>query len=202
MGALRFMGAAAAALALGACAKAPEPAAPEAPLELVCAAFADTSAASLAARFGAANMREETLPGPEGDEYQATVVYPEDRERRLEIVWADPTARARVAQVSISGEQSGWRGPAGVALGMSADEVAASNGGPFTIAGFGWDLGGWVGDWKGGVLSHASCHVGMRLSPRGDYSGAVGDKPFASDSAEIRLADPRVLSISLGYHRE
>lgn len=201
MGALRFMGAAV-ALALSACAKAPVTAAPEAPLELVCAAFADANAETLAARFGAVNMREETLPGPEGDEYQATVIYPEDRERRLEIVWTDPAARTRIAQVSISGEQSGWRGPAGVALGMSAEEVALANGGPFTIAGFGWDLGGWVGDWKGGVLSHASCHVGMRLSPRGDYSSAVGDTLFASDSAEIRLADPRVLAISLGYGRE
>lgn len=201
MGALRFV-AAAGALALAACAKAPEPAAPEAPLELVCAAFADASAQSLAARFGAANMREETLPGAEGDEYQATVIFPEDRERRIEIVWADPAARTGVSQVSISGEQSGWRGPAGLALGMSADEVAFANGAPFTIAGFGWDLGGWVGDWKGGVLSHASCHVGMRLSPRGDYSSAVGDKPFSSDSAEVRLADPRVLAISLRYVRE
>lgn len=201
MGALRCV-VAAGTLALSACAEAPEAPVAEAPLELVCAAFADASAESLAARFGAANMREETLPGAEGDEYQATVVFPEDRERRLEIVWTDPTARTRVSQVSISGEQSGWRGPAGVALGMSAGEVAASNGAPFTIAGFGWDLGGWVGDWKGGVLSHASCHVGMRLSPRGDYSSAVGDTLFSSDSAEIRLADPRVLAISLGYARE
>lgn len=198
MGALRFV-AAAGALALAACAKAPEAPAAEAPLELVCAVFADANAESLAARFGAANMREETLPGAEGDEYQATVIFPEDRERRIEIVWTDPAARTRIAQVSISGEQSGWRGPAGVALGMSADDVALANGAPFTIAGFGWDMGGWVGDWKGGVLTHASCHVGMRLSPRGDYSSAAGDKPFASDSAEIRLADPRVLAISLGY---
>ncbi len=200
MGALRFLGVA--AVALSACTAPEPPAAAEAPLELVCAAFADANAATLAARFGAANMREETLPGPEGDEYQATVIYPENRERRIEVVWSDPAARARVAQVSISGEQSGWRGPAGIALGMSADEVAAANGGPLTIAGFGWDLGGWVGDWKGGVLSQAGCHVGMRLSPRGDYSSAVGDKPFASDSVEIRLADPRVLTITLGYTRE
>ncbi len=200
MGALRFV-VAAAALALSACGKAPEAPAAEAPLELVCAAFADANAESLAARFGAVNMREETLPGVEGDEYQATVIFPEDRGRRIEIVWADPVARARVAQVSISGEQSDWRGPAGIALGMSAGEVAVSNGAPFSIAGFGWDMGGWAGEWGNGVLSHASCHVGMRFSPRGDYSSAVGDKPFVSDSAEIRQADPRVLSISLGYSR-
>lgn len=202
MGALKYW-AAAAALALGACAKTPAPEAPaEAPLELVCAVFADATGETLAARFGAQNMHEETLPGVEGDEYQATVIFPDDRERRVEIVWADPPRRTQVAQVSVSGDQSGWRGPAGVALGMVSSEVELANGAPFTISGFGWDMGGWALDWRGGVLQQAGCRVGVRFQPRGDYAGAAGESPFLSDSPEMRAAEPHVMTLSLGYPRE
>ncbi len=171
----------------------------EAPLDLACAAFADANGDSLAQRFGADNLRDETLPGVEGDEYQATVVYPDDRARRIEVVWRDHAARSGVWQVTVSGDSSGWTGPSGVALGMSIDQIQAANGGPFTVTGFGWDMGGWVVDWRSGALAQNGCRIGMRFQPRGDYSGAAGDVRFASDSAEMRAADPRVMELSLGY---
>ncbi len=188
-----------AALALAACGKREPQVQAEAPLELTCAAFAGASGESLAARFGAANLSEETLPGSEGDAYQATVVFADERERRLEIVWADAAARKGVRAVAVSGEQSGWHGPAGIALGMSPAEVEAANGPAFPIAGFGWDMGGWASDWKGGVLGYAPCRVAVRFAPRGDYAAAAGEAQFSSDSAEIRAAEPRVMLISLGY---
>lgn len=188
-----------AALALAACGKREPTARVEAPLELTCAAFAGASGETLAVRFGAANLSEESLPGSEGYSYQATVVFADERERRLEIVWADAAARTGVRAVAVSGEQSGWHGPAGIALGMSAAEVEAANGAAFPIAGFGWDMGGWASDWKTGVLGYAPCRVAVRFAPRGDYSAAVGEAQFSSDSAEIRAAEPRVMLISLGY---
>lgn len=167
--------------------------------ELSCDAFAGATGESLAARFGVENMRDETLPGVEGEEYQATVIFHDNPRQRLEVIWHDPATRAQVFQVSVSGEASDWVGPAGLSLDMNLEQAQAANGGAFSVGGFNWDMGGWSGDWQGGALANQSCRVGVSWQPEGDSSGASGDQQFASDSAPMRAADPRVYMITLSY---
>lgn len=168
-------------------------------LSLICDAFAHVSFDALAAAYGADNLREETLPGPEGETYTATVLYPGDTARRLEIVWAD-AARAMPASVSVSGAGSLWRGPHNIAIGDDLARVEAANGRPFRLWGFGWDYGGWVSEWNGGQLGdNNNCRVRVQFDAANEPTGVMGDSEFASDVPDMRAAAPTVSEFGLMF---
>ena len=75
-------------------------------LNFTCTGFAEASEAALIAAYGAENIVQQALPGAEGESYTASVLYPDDPQRRVEIVWSDETTRVRPASVSVSGEES------------------------------------------------------------------------------------------------
>ena len=149
----------------------------------------DLDRAALSARFGAENFTDQILDGPEGEQYTATILFPNDPARRAEIQWADE-ARASVAFFSVSGETSDWTGPHGVRLGASLAEIEQANGKPFNLYGFGWDYGGWSTHWNDGAFAGPDCLTRMRFQARGE--GAQGDSEFSSESAEMRAADAYV----------
>jgi hypothetical protein len=198
-----------AALVLAACDGATPKKTTVTALALTCAApfTRDASAASLADAFGAANVTEQTIDGPEGEQLRATVLFANDPSRRVEVLWWDEAARRGLANASIQSPNTVWRGPGDLAVGASLDDVAGANGGPFDIAGFGWDYGGVVLDWKDGRLAQTPdqpCTVQMQFNPAPDApEGAeekvLGDSPFSSDSAEVRALRPRIWRMSIGY---
>jgi hypothetical protein len=168
-------------------------AAPPEELDLSCLAFADASEASLQAAYGPDNIVEQTLPGPEGESYVATVLYPNDPQRRLEIVWADDAAKTRPASLSVSGANSVWTGPNGLSIADDLARVEQLNGRPFKLWGFGWDYGGWVSDWSGGAFAPANgCMMRVRFEPGTETTTATGDGEFQSDDARMRNAAARV----------
>lgn len=192
-----------AALALAACNPAlqgaPDDQVASGDLSLLCEAFAHVSFDALAGAYGTNNLREETLPGPEGESYTATVLYPGDTARRLEIVWRDDT-RVAPASVSVSREGSLWRGPQNIAIGDDLAAVEAANGRAFQLWGFGWDYGGWVSDWMGGEFREQdNCSVRVRFSATADANGVSGDSAFASDLPAMRAARPTVTEFGLMF---
>jgi hypothetical protein len=166
---------------------------------LSCAAFASLTPDTLAGRFGAENITNQTLPGPEGESYEATVVFANDPTQRLEIVWND--ARTAPASVSVDSAGTAWRGPEGYTIGSTIADIERINVMPFQLWGFGWDYGGWVSDWRAGALAQApGCNVRMRFSPRNENAtGAMGDSPFMSNDSAVRDADPIVSEIGLMF---
>ncbi len=169
-------------------------------LILSCTAFQYTSADALEAAYGAENIIDEIVPGPEGEDYTATILYPNDPMRRLEIVWQDAAARINPAAITVSGEESAWRGPNALSLGQSLAEVEAINRNPFMLTGFQWDYAGTVTDWRDGAFAPAEgCMTRVRFNPTGDENGAIGDGEFASDSPEVRRAAPIVSEFSLVF---
>jgi hypothetical protein len=188
-------------LALAACDPAAITQTPEGPgaLDLSCAAFADMSEAALRAAYGADNIVEQTLPGPEGESYFASVLYPNDPLRRLEIVWADEATKMQAASVSVSGEASAWSGPNGLSIGDDLARVEQLNGRAFKLWGFGWDYGGWVSDWSGGAFASDACMTRVRFEPTRENLNAQGDREFPSDSEQIRAARPRVVTLALVF---
>ncbi|MGD9980489.1 MAG: hypothetical protein AB7H66_10365 [Hyphomonadaceae bacterium] len=168
-------------------------------LELSCAAFADLTPATLAERFGAENITTETLLGPEGTSYEATIVYPNDLTRRAEIIWT--TAGSAIDSILVSTPETQWRGPGGVTVGTSLADVERANGRPFSLYGFDWDYGGWVSNWRGGALD-GDCRVRVRFDPGENAPMNVsGDSEFSSDSAEMRAANATVRVVGLIFIR-
>ena len=172
---------------------------PDSRLSLTCEAFANASGDSLAAAYGAGNVVEQSLPAVEGESYTATVLFPNDPARRLEIVWRGP-AKTAPASVIAAGAGSLWVGPHGLSVGDALGDTERANGRPFQLWGFGWDYGGWVSDWQGGAFAPADgCNVRARFQARGARNAAIGESPFMSSDAAVRSADPAVLEFGLMF---
>jgi hypothetical protein len=166
----------------------------------------DASHEGLIKAFGETNVGfEDKLDGAEGEKVAASVVFPDDPERRLEVVWLDTEKRSRIANVTL-GLGSTWVFGPGLTVGQSLAALENANGRPFDLNGFGWDYGGAVVDWKGGILGTqpGGCTLGVFLSPKDDApSSAIdavsGDQLFSSSDPKIKAVTPSVAQIYFGY---
>jgi uncharacterized protein (DUF1684 family) len=194
--------------ALGAC--SPKSASQSEAFTLSCAApfGAEANKASITGQFGVRNVRDETVPGPEGSEFPATVLFPSDEAKRLEIIWQDEASQSGIGDASINREGSVWALPGGVKIGSSMADVEKANGKPFLVGGFGWDYGGYATEWNGGAFdadAATGCRISIRFEPKQDAPekellAASGDGvKVSSASPEARALEPRVTRISIGY---
>lgn len=169
-------------------------------------AFArDTSHAKLVQAFGASSVTFADIDGPEGAKIKASVIYPDEPRRRVEVVWHDEKSRSRPASISV-GFKSQWRTVRGLHIGSELAEVEKINGKPFKLSGFDWDYGGRVSDWMGGALAKipGGCTFVLAFNPWADAPEAErdkvsGDKVFLSNDPNMRASKPTVSDIVLSY---
>jgi hypothetical protein len=159
---------------------------------------------NLAAAFGEQNVVFTDVDGPEGSTLKASVLYPNDPKRRLEVLWQNETTRADTSVIVING-RSNWTAPKGLRLGLALAALEKLNGRPFTVAGFDQPNGGTVIDWQGGALGDlpGGCSVGIHLvaNPKATPAArqaAAGTELKSSDPA-LRAVKPTVGEIILGY---
>ena len=163
----------------------------------------NTTLAAIKAEFGKENVVTGEVPGPEGEIFTATTIYPGDPEREMQVRWWDEKNLTYFAGVTLG---AGDIGPGGVKAGMPIEEVEAINGEPFGLMGFFWDYGGGAG-FTSGQLSvlPGGCHLGLRLSPTidqlpEDVSLAIsGDVELRSDMPVVRAAKVAVYQVDLLY---
>ena len=188
--------------AVGALLAGPAMAAPE-PLSCSGAFARDTSHERLAQEFGTRNVASRTIDGPEGEKLRATVIYPDDGERRIEVLWWDEKGRRRPSAIRTSGK--GWTAPRNLRVGMSASEVERINGRPFAVSGFGWDYGGAATDWKGGALANAGgCTLLVifapdEQAPEKELTAVSGDREVLSSGRSFRAVKATIRQLSIGY---
>ncbi len=164
----------------------------------------DTSHKRLVEAFGQPNVTLETISGAEGIEMKASVIFPTDPERRIEVMWWDEERQTRPSSIQATGK--GWIGPRGVRVGMSLSEVEAVNGKPFSLYGFSWDYGGTATDWKNGKLATTpgGCTLLIVFAPAENAAQAAlnrvsGDTQFSSSSKGMLAVKPSVQKLSIGY---
>jgi hypothetical protein len=147
----------------------------------------------LAVAFDSKNVAFTEVDG-DGGKMMASVVYPNDPKRRLEVVWQNEGARADTSVIVIGG-QSGWTGPKGLRLGLPLAALEKLNGKPFKLKG--GDKAVSVLDWQGGALDKLAggCKVGVYLV--GD--GGAGDKEMLSSDTELRAMKLKISEILIGY---
>lgn len=142
------------------------------------------------AEVGEVSLIEETEPG--------VILYPDDPQRRIEIILDDPD-KTHPGMITVYGEKSLWRGPAGLRMGSSLSDVVKANGKPVTIPGFDWDLGNSVFDDGGALrgLMGEGCAFYVELKLTVDVSNAdaaeiLGDRMVTSDNPAVKRAKPVV----------
>src|SRR5580704_14903751 len=170
-----------------------KPAAPPKPVEparlVTCSgAFAKNSGhLRLAQSYGVHNVEFTEVSGDDGSTLMASVLYPSDPKRRLEVLWDDDTERSGTRMIVIDG-QSTWMAQKGLRLGLSIAALEKLNGKPFKLMGF--EKGGMaiVSDWNGGALGLFTdgCRLGVQFkpdpkAPEGALGAAGSDKEFASN---------------------
>jgi hypothetical protein len=164
----------------------------------------ESSHLKLAQRFDSRNITFTEVDGPEGTKLRASVLYPGDPKRRLEVLWQNEASRSTTHLIVING-QSTWSGPKGLRLGLSLAALEKLNGKPFKLLGFDQPNGGSVIDWQGGALATlpGGCRVGLRLAPDAKASEAARNeaagKELASTDAKVRAVRPIVAEILFGY---
>jgi hypothetical protein len=178
----------------------------DAPLDLSCSgAFArDASRDSLIRAFGKANVKEESVDGAEGETLSATVIFPADPARRVEVFWFDEQKRRKPSTFRV---REGFAGKVlGLGLGATLHDVETANGGKLSLNGFEWDMGGWVTSFEGGKLAKPAggCAVSLRFEPGPSASEAArtkvaGDRMFSSANPAMKAAKPVISEMGIGW---
>jgi hypothetical protein len=164
----------------------------------------DSGMLALAVAFDSRNVvfEEEDVSGTK---VAATVIYPKDPKRRLEVWWSNPGNRTGTYLISINGKST-WTGPSGLHLGLDVAQLEKLNHKPFKIKGYDKDGNASVSDWDGGALASlpGGCKSGlsMRAAPKtapDAISALSPDKVYNSDDPEVRATKPTVSEILIGY---
>jgi hypothetical protein len=165
----------------------------------------DSTHLKIAIKYDSKNIVFGQVDGPDGTRLDATVIYPNDPKRRLEVLWNNNGARADTSLIVING-QSQWSAPKGLKLGMQLAALEKANGKPFKISGFDKDGNAQVSGWEGGALAAlpGGCKLGVRLaadtkSPEDARAAVSGDKELLSNDASLRAVKPTIGEILIGY---
>jgi len=165
----------------------------------------DSSHLKLAMTFESKNITFTDVDADGGAKVQATVLFPKDPKRRLEVWWSNPAARSETHLIVVGG-QSTWTAPGGMHLGLTLAQMEKLNQKPFKLKGFnkdgvaavsGWD-GGALADLPGGCISGVSLHADSKAGA--DAIGAfAADTEYSSSDPAIRAVKPTVSEILIGY---
>ena len=165
----------------------------------------DSSHLRLAMTYDSKNISFAEIEAIGGTKVQASVLFPNDPARRLEVWWANPAARTGTYLIVIGGKST-WTGPGGMKLGLTIAQLEKLNHKPFKLKGFDKSGVATVSDWDGGALADLPGGCKSGLSLRADPKTAPdalaempADKEFISTDATIRAVKPTVSEVLIGY---
>jgi hypothetical protein len=172
-----------------------------------------TNHADLIDLFGAANVVDEDVSISDVGPEPGTVVFKNRPYDSLVIVWSPEHKISTIvfcAFQSAEPKSCHWHTGEGITFGTTLKTIERLNGGAFDLAGFGWDYGGTVLDWKGGRLAPlraTSCgQVVVRFeahpqnpSQKRLYEQFAGDRPFLSSLPGMKALNPRVESLEFSF---
>jgi hypothetical protein len=155
--------------------------------------------------FGFMNVTATDVETNDGSKVPASVLFPNDPKRRLEVWWSNPSARSDIHLIVITG-QSDWSAPGGLHLGLALAELEKLNHKSFKLKGFDKNGVATISDWSGGELARLAggCKAGLSLQADPKVSakitGALSpNKEYASSNPQMRAAKPTVSEILIGY---
>ena len=165
----------------------------------------DSSHLELVTAFNSKNITFADVEAADGTKVPASILFPNDPKRRLEMWWSDRTHRSDIHLIVIGG-QSTWTAPDGLRLGQTLEQVEKINHKPFKLKGFDKDRIAIGSDWDGGALATLAgdCHAGLSLradakAPAEKIGALSADKEYSSSDPAIRATKPTITEILIGY---
>jgi hypothetical protein len=165
----------------------------------------DSSEDKLETAFDAKNVIFADVETNDGTKVPASVLFPNDPKRRLEVWWSNPANHSDIHLIVIGG-QSTWIAPGGMRLGQTLEQVEKLNHKPFKLKGYDKNRIATVTGWDGGALATlpGGCAPGLSLRANPEASAKAtnalpADKEYSSSDPAIRSAKPTVSEILIGY---
>jgi hypothetical protein len=165
----------------------------------------DSSHLRLAMTFDTKNVTFSDVESSGGSKVPASVLFPTDPKRRLEVWWSNAAARSQTYLIVINGKST-WTAPGGMKLGLKLAQLEKLNHKPFKLKGFDKDGTAAVSDWDGGLLASLAggCKSGLSLQadPKAapeSVSALAADKEYSSSDPTMRAVKPIVSEILIGY---
>ena len=165
----------------------------------------DSSHLKLAMTFDTKNITFTDVDANNGTKVPASVLFPNDPKRRLEVWWSNPRDRSGTYLIVINGKST-WSAPSGLRLGLTLQQLEKLNKKPFKLKGFDKDGVASISDWDGGELANlpGGCKSGisMRADPKAPadaVSALAPDKEYGSQDPQMLAAKPTVSEVLIGY---
>ncbi len=164
----------------------------------------NTTREDLVKLYGDSNVVDQDADIGDGEMVTETVLFPNDSERKIEILWKDPSRRADPSSVTIRGKVSRWHAVHGISLGTTASQLQHVNGRPFrwSLTNDGTDMAQQLTSWQGGVLDKefqgdGRVFLSLESSPtKGTKPKGPSDFSFDSDSPVMRAQNPHIREIT------
>jgi len=165
----------------------------------------DSSHLKLAMGFDSKNITFTDVDASNGTKVPASVLFPNDPKRRLEVWWSNPTSRSGTYLIVIN-SKSTWTAPGGLRLGLTLQQLEKLNKKAFKLKGFDKDGASTVSDWDEGVLASlpGGCKSGITLhadpkAPADALSALSPDKEYSSQDPQMIAVKPTVTEVLIGY---
>lgn len=166
----------------------------------------DTTEQALVKLIGKKNVKHGPIGTGEGETVPGTVLFPDSKDRRMDIIWADEKQHRLPETVNIWGPDSLWRTNSGLKIGVPLKELHKQNGKAFTMSGFGWDYGGRITNWNNGKLQklyvQPDSSVAIQLGYRQGQSAPReldGDIEILSSNPAMQKLNPSVEAIYMSF---
>lgn len=162
-----------------------------------------TDYAGLQQLFGAGNVKDERICGPECiDSINVTFVY-RDTDKEITVYWADSAYHKSIVFLECYSEKGPYHTATGLRIGSTLRQLLALNGKKISFSGFDWDYGGSIHSYNGGSLDKSGVGFQLGLEVYSDYS-ISGDIDLNTDMPAVKKAldSIKINKIYLNLHKD
>ena len=144
-----------------------------------------TDFAGLQAIYGASNVKDERICGPEcADSIDVTKIYPEKNNEFI-VYWRDSLYHKSISFIETYLPDGPYHTDKGLKIGSTFEELLKINGKQIIFSGFDWDYGGSIQDYGMGTLQNSP--LGFRLAmDEGGGTELSGDSEFNTEMPEVK----------------
>jgi hypothetical protein len=162
-----------------------------------------TDFAGLQAIYGAANVKNERICGPEcADSIDVTKIYSEKNNEFI-IYWKDSLYHKSIAFIETYLPDGPYHTDKGLKIGSTFEELLKINGKQIIFSGFDWDYGGSIQDYGMGTLQNSP--VSYRLTmDEGGSTELSGDSEFNTEMPEVKknLTKIKISTLTLSFSKD
>jgi hypothetical protein len=146
--------------------------------------YSNTTLEELRSIYGSQNIKDSMVYGPEAvDSFDVTFIYP-NTQREIIVHWADGAMHSKVDYIETHQEGAPYHAANGLMIGSKLSDLLRVNGKTIAFMGFGWDYGGKIMSYNGGVLEKYP--IRFDLGSRSGEAGLDGDSQFDTDMQIVK----------------